>query len=192
MDPRVARTRAAVLRAATDLLVDAGPWAVTIDAIVQRSGVARSTIYRHWTSRDEVLLAVLEDCAPAIEAPDPSLGFEDDLRALVGQLGTAMRDPEWARVAPSILGLKHHLADIAELDERIGERQEHAIEAVLRRGIAAGHLPDDLDLDEASAFLVGPLTFAFLTGHPAIDAGLCVRAVDVFLASYAAVATHPG
>lgn len=63
MDPRVARSRAAIIRAATDLLVEGGPNAVTIDAIVAQSGVAKSTIYRHWQSRDEVLLAVIEACA---------------------------------------------------------------------------------------------------------------------------------
>src|SRR5690606_191899 len=48
LDARVARSRATVLRTATDLLVEGGPSAVTIDAIVARSGVAKSTIYRHW------------------------------------------------------------------------------------------------------------------------------------------------
>src|SRR5687767_10053529 len=46
-DGRIARTRSAVLRSATDLLMEGGPSAVTIDAIVARSGVAKSTIYRH-------------------------------------------------------------------------------------------------------------------------------------------------
>ena len=66
MDSRIARTRAAVLRSATDLLVEGGPSAVTIDAIVARSGVAKSTIYRHWESRDDILVAVIEHCAPDI------------------------------------------------------------------------------------------------------------------------------
>ena len=51
-DPRVARSRTAVLDAATHLLVTGGPAAVTVDAVVAESGVAKSTIYRHWRSRD--------------------------------------------------------------------------------------------------------------------------------------------
>ena len=69
VDARVARSRAAVVRAATDLLVEGGPSAVTIDAIVARSGVAKSTIYRHWASRDDVLLDVMESCAPVSPHP---------------------------------------------------------------------------------------------------------------------------
>src|SRR4029077_11891972 len=45
-NPRIARTRERVIRSATDLLVEGGPWAVTVDAVVARSGVAKSTIYR--------------------------------------------------------------------------------------------------------------------------------------------------
>ena len=62
------RTREAVLTAATDLLVEGGPSAVTIDAVVARSGVAKSTIYRHWESRDEVLVAVFPDGAEWLAA----------------------------------------------------------------------------------------------------------------------------
>ncbi len=92
MDARVARTRAAVLRTATDLLVEGGPSAVTIDAIVARSGVAKSTIYRHWESRDDVLVAVIENCAPNLVAPDPALGFEHGLR-IAGRARSGRRSP---------------------------------------------------------------------------------------------------
>src|SRR6187401_1495763 len=94
LDPRVARSRAAVISAATDLLVEGGPSAVTIDAIVARSGVAKSTIYRHWDSRDEVLFDVIESCAPTLAPPDPALGFEHAIRAVVDQACTALNDPE--------------------------------------------------------------------------------------------------
>src|SRR6186997_2184128 len=97
LDPRVARSRAAVISAATELLVESGPSAVTIDAIVARSGVAKSTIYRHWGSRDDVLLDVMEVCAPDLGAPDPSLGFEGGLREIAHRIGAIFNDPEWAR-----------------------------------------------------------------------------------------------
>lgn len=54
MDARVARTHAAVMQAATDLLVEGGPNAMTVDAVVARSGVAKSTVYRHWATRDDL------------------------------------------------------------------------------------------------------------------------------------------
>lgn len=51
MSTRVERTHTAVMEAATALLLEGGPTAITIDGVVARSGVAKSTVYRHWTTR---------------------------------------------------------------------------------------------------------------------------------------------
>ena len=185
LDPRVARSRAAVISAATELLVEAGPAAVTIDAIVARSGVAKSTIYRHWASRDEVLLDVMEVCAPDLVAPDPTLGVEGGLREIGHRIGAMLNDPEWARVLPALLMLKSHAHGIADLDKRMEERQNEVVSTLIRRGVdeGAARAPTPSD-PEASAVLVGPLFFAQLTGRSPIDAGFVDRTVDRFLATY--------
>ena len=180
-DRRVERTRNAVLRSATDLLVEGGPSAVTIDAIVARSGVAKSTIYRHWESRDEVLVDVMESCAPTLVTPDPALGFEHAVRAVVEQALAALSNPEWARVIPALLLLKAHQADIAQLHERIGRHQDHTLEAIVALGIAEGRLPRDADVEEIAAQLIGPLVFAHLTGRPRITKAFAQRVADGFL-----------
>ncbi len=184
-DPRVARTRARVLRAATDLLVDGGPTAVTIEAIVATSGVARSTIYRHWDTRDDILLSVIESCAPVVASPPESAGFEESLRLLVEDLRVTLTDPGWTRVLPAILALKHQEHGVADLEQRLEERQEHVLEIVLRRGIDEGSLDPDIDLEAASALLIGPLLFSMLTGKPELDAAFCSRVVDAFLQVHA-------
>jgi AcrR family transcriptional regulator len=184
MDARVARTRATVLRTATDLLVEGGPSAVTIDAIVARSGVARSTIYRHWDTRDDVLVAVIENCAPQIDAPDGSVGFEEGLHGLTCELRAMLNDPDWARVLPALLALRNQQHGVADLEQRIEARQEQAIDVVLRRGVEEGRLDPDIDIDEASALLVGPLLFANLMGKPEVDEAFCERVVAAFLRTY--------
>lgn len=184
VDPRVARSRAAVISAATELLVEAGPSAVTIDAIVARSGVAKSTIYRHWDSRDDVLLDVMEVCAPALSDPDPALGVEGGLREIAHRIADMLNDPEWARVLPALLMLKTHAHGIADLDKRMEERQSEVVRTLIRRGIDEGLLAPTAEADEASAVLVGPLFFAQLTGLVTIDAGFVDRTVDRFLAAY--------
>ena len=119
VDPRVSLSRAAVIRTAADLFVEGGPSAITIDAIVARSGVAKSTIHRHWGSRDEVLLAVVESCAPQIAAPDPETDVETALRDTVKAVAGFVRDPHWSRMLPALLMLKQHEATLADLEPRI-------------------------------------------------------------------------
>lgn len=185
MDVRVARSRAAVLSTATDLLVEGGPSAVTIEAIVARSGVAKSTIYRHWDSRNDVLLAVIEGCAPRIEPPEEPFEFEQALRDLVEAFRRMLNDPHWARVLPALLALRNQQHGIADLEQRIEKRQDHAIEVVVRRGIEEGVLAPDIDVDQASALLVGPLFVANLTSKPALDDAFCDLVIRGFLRTYA-------
>lgn len=184
LDARVARSRATVLRAATDLLVEGGPSAVTIDAVVARSGVAKSTIYRHWASRDDVLVAVIEDCAPNIAVPDAALGFEDSLRHLMAEFREMLSDPEWVRVMPALLVLRNQQHGIADLDQRLEKDQEHAVDVVLRRGVEEGVLDPDFDIDVAVSMLVGPLLFAVLIEKPEIDETYCDHVVAAFLRTY--------
>jgi AcrR family transcriptional regulator len=54
--PRSERARAAVLAAATGLLVSGQIDAVTMEAIAARSGVSKSTIYKWWPPRAHVIL----------------------------------------------------------------------------------------------------------------------------------------
>ena len=184
VDARVARSRAAVVRAATDLLVEGGPSAVTIDAIVARSGVAKSTIYRHWASRDDVLLDVMESCAPVLPPPDPDLGVEDALRAIGHAIASFLNDPDWARVIPALMLLKTHADGIADLEQRLERNQEEIVGQLIERGVAEGLLRPDAGEREAMTQLVGPLFFAHLTGIVAIDDGFVDRTVDRFLATY--------
>jgi AcrR family transcriptional regulator len=180
----VARTRSAVLRSATDLLVEGGPSAVTIDAIVARSGVAKSTIYRHWESRDEVLVDAIERCAPTLAPPDAALGFEHAVRAVVDQAYAALNDPEWARIIPALLLLKAHQTEIADLEERIGRHQDETFDAMVALGIDEGRLPAGADVQEIAAQLVGPLVFAHLKGRPRITKAFAQRVADTFLRAH--------
>jgi AcrR family transcriptional regulator len=184
VDPRVSRSRAAVLRTATDLLVEGGPNAVTVDSIVARSGVAKSTIYRHWASRDEIIVSVIEKCAPQIPEPDPDVDVLGALREVVHSMADALNDPEWARVLPALMMLKNHEAGIAAMNDKLEHDQEMVLTTLLRRGADEGVLRSSLDPHEATAALIGPLLFAHLTESVKIDTDFVDRTVDNFLAAY--------
>jgi AcrR family transcriptional regulator len=58
--PASVKARDRILSAAYDLFARHGIRAVGIDAIIEHSGVARMTLYRHFSSKDELVLAFLE------------------------------------------------------------------------------------------------------------------------------------
>jgi AcrR family transcriptional regulator len=186
MDPRIARTRAAVVRAATDLLVEGGPAAVTVDAIVARSGVAKSTIYRHWETRDDILRSVLERCIPDLAHPPAELDFAAALRALTAEVVALLNDPEWKRILPALLLLGLHEDGIADLEQQMEEQQDHVFAEVLERGIAEGVIRADTDIRQAAATWLGPLLWAHLTGRLPLDDALAEHAVVIIERVYGA------
>ncbi|HEX7135931.1 MAG TPA: TetR/AcrR family transcriptional regulator [Iamia sp.] len=180
MDPRIARTQKAVLDAATDLLVEGGPAALTMDAVVARSGVAKSTLYRHWETRDALVAAVFDSCAPAMEIPAEAASCEEGLRALVRSLARSLSEEHWDQLAPALILLSRQHPELADLDSEMKQAQHQATEAVLRLGITEGVLDPSVldDVSRTIALLIGPVVFAGLTGMTAVDddlADVCVR-----------------
>jgi AcrR family transcriptional regulator len=190
MDPRVARTHDAVMQAATDLLLEGGPAALTVDGVVARSGVAKSTVYRHWATRDALVLDVLSSCAPHLETIDESLDFADALRALVESFAAVLGDEHWARVMPSMLMLKNELDPLTDLDNDMKQEQAAVVTGVLQRGVDEGALPaavlDDVDL--SVTLLAGPVLMAGLTGMVPLDEVLVDRVIAQFMAGQSATA----
>lgn len=188
MSTRVERTHTAVMEAATALLLEGGPTAITIDGVVARSGVAKSTVYRHWTTRDELVVDVFDHIAPKLEAPDPTLGFEDALRRLVHSMLAMMTAPGWLRVLPAMLLLKLHQHDIAEVEQRMHDAQLKVFQDVLQRGVSEGRIGAGDDPELLLTLFVGPILMAGLTGSTELNGALADRSVSQFLGALDAVA----
>lgn len=194
MDPRVARTHDAVMQAAADLLLEGGPAALTVDGVVARSGVAKSTVYRHWATRDALVLDVLASCAPHLQPIDEDIPFEEALRVLVRSFMSVLGDEYWIRIMPSMLMLKNELDPLAELDHRIKEEQTAIVTGVLRRGVEEGALDPSVldDIDLTVTLLAGPVLMAGFTGMVPLDDALADRVVGQFLAGQGRRTGVPG
>lgn len=141
--------------AASDLLRDGGPGAVTIDAVSNVSGVARTTIYRRFRSREEVLATILDEI---VEEP-----FEPPDKSLEGQLRWAL---ERARILlEEGLGRGGTAAVLADTDPEFTEALQqrlHTALATLREGIAAGATLGRLAAEVDPDALVGAVFGAYL------------------------------
>src|SRR5262245_48555365 len=115
VDPRVERTRAVVLATAGELLLEGGTSHVTVDAIVSRSGVAKTTIYRHWPSRLELLRATFESLLPVAPPPEPGMTFREALEAMVLSIVEPMRADVWQRTIAALIGASLAEPEIARL-----------------------------------------------------------------------------
>jgi AcrR family transcriptional regulator len=162
-DPRVTRTREAVLAAAREVLISDGWERVTVAVVAERSGFARTTLYRHWPHRLDLLRDLMgreallrhaertgdlrNDLVAQLEAfreaiSDDSLG---PMVVAVGQL--ARQDPEFGRLQDDL-----RLAGSAVMSEIV-------VDAIERGELPASSVPDVV-----IARLVGPVLYAYLLG----------------------------
>jgi AcrR family transcriptional regulator len=183
VDPRVERSRAAVTEAAIDLLLEGGIAAVTIDAVSQRSGVARTTIYRHWDGREALLVDIFRSIHRELEPPPTHLPPEERVRLLVRQVAAALASATWRRALPSLFGAARRFRELSEFRRRVEGDQARVLTAVLADAVAAGALPPDTDLREAVLQLLGPLLAAALSDPESVTDGLADRVVALFFAS---------
>lgn len=85
-DRRVRRTRALLRRALISLIVEKGYDRITVQDILDRADVGRSTFYAHYQSKDELLLSGLDDLRPLLStsaAAGPSEPGPPSLPALL-------------------------------------------------------------------------------------------------------------
>lgn len=183
-DPRIARTRQAVMDAATDLLIEGGAPAVTIDAIVARSKVAKSTIYRHWDTRNDVLVDVLKACGPEIAEPEAGTPTVEALRAVLYGVVDMTEDPMTARVMSTLILLRFDLDGVEAIEKHLEAKQHDTVGKILDAGVEEGVIAPGYDAQQAAAHLIGPMIFAFLTGSLPCDRTLADQTIEVFLAAY--------
>jgi AcrR family transcriptional regulator len=154
----VARTRTTVLSAAIDLLAERGYSGFSVEAVVERTGVAKTTIYRHWPTRDDLLAATIAGLDDAGPLPDTG-AFRPDLREFLAGRVRAARTTQWERCMPALIEAAAHNPELAALIGRLTGQLLAQIETLLRRGIERGELRRDLDPQLAASALIGPIVF---------------------------------
>lgn len=162
---RSERSRAAVLAAATELVVESGYAKLTIEAIAARAGVGKQTIYRWWPSKG----AVVFDAFLAVNEQDGSLALPDtgdlaaDLRAVLRPAADELSDPSLDRTYRAITTeILNDPALSAEYRTRLLDPLLEATRERLRSARTAGQLAPDTDLDLAVELLYGPLHYRWL------------------------------
>lgn len=185
LSPRASRSREKLLRAATELLVEAGPRGVTVDAVAETSGVAKSTLYRHYSTRDELLIDVVRCNIPDLPEPDETADFEVALHHYVQHAAATLSDPEWSRIIPAMMSLRTTMPELADAVEHDRSVKSAKLQTVIDKGVAERVLPPGLDVRAVANLLVGPLVFCALTGDTDTIADLATYAAERFIASYA-------
>ncbi len=158
---RSPRAHKSVLDAALKLFASQGIDATSMDAIATESGVSKATIYKHWRHKDALCLEVLA-CLKGLNEP-PILKTGDnraDMIAVLNQQPRAQSSSLQNRLVPHFMAYAaHNPAFRKAWRARMMQPSRTQLLQLVKRSIAEGSLPADLDLDVCVAMLLGPMIY---------------------------------
>jgi AcrR family transcriptional regulator len=167
--PRSERAHRAILQAANELLESEGFAAVTMEAIAERAGVSKATVYRWWPNRAAVVMDGFLSIVSS-EVPFPHTGrAREDIRIHMRRLAEAF-SRKIGRTVAALIAEGQSDPELAEaLRSRwLSVRRAEARE-ILELGIERGELREDLDLEVAVDVLYGPIYYRMFVGHAPLD-----------------------
>jgi AcrR family transcriptional regulator len=151
-----------VLKATFDLFVERGIDATSMDAVAERSGVSKATIYKHWQDRDALALEALslmfglEEEPPRFDSGDLRQDLEDALTYQPASERQEMKN----RVMPDVMAYAARNRKFGEQwRSLVIERPQTRLKNLIKRGIKQRKLVDDINMNTGLALLLGPMLY---------------------------------
>ena len=175
-DERVERSKKLVLAATHELLTKTGFGGVSVDEVSRRSGVAKTTIYRHWPSRNSLLMDACSKLSSRPQAPDTG-SVKGDLELLAVMVSQKLHQP-WSTVLPSIIDAAERDKDLAHLYAQIHAQMRSAFGVVIERGQQRGEVSRKQDPAEIIAFILGPFFYRRWFSREPLSEAFAKRVVE--------------
>ena len=179
------RVRRAVLETTADLVAELGVERTTIDEIANRSGVAKTTIYRHFDSKQALVVEAVHMCTPIPIVTDTG-SLRDDLISCFSGMTKASFEGRLGDMMLSLMDAAQRDPELGRLVRGQAEQRRRFAKSVVERAVQRGQLPADLDVDLFVTLLSGPLVYTKLVRRQRVTEELVTAVVDSVLAPYQA------
>ncbi|MDQ5833551.1 MAG: TetR/AcrR family transcriptional regulator, partial [Actinomycetota bacterium] len=163
--PRSVVAHRAILDATLTLLDESGYGPLTIEAVAARAGVGKTTIYRRWPSKLELVIEAVGEMRPPLPTEDTGSVQGDFLAFQRNQINRVAAGP-LPRVAPRLIAESVGDAELQAVVQReLIAPVRQAIGEVLQRGVDRGELLADLDVELATDIVHGTVVYRILTSQ---------------------------
>lgn len=181
---RAARIEA-ILRATLEHIALVGYQALSVEDIALKAGVAKTTIYRRWPTKKELVQAALASVADSLIVRDTGT-LRGDLAALGLEfvaLSCSMRGQSLYRLCVTATVDP----ELQAVSDEVRCQTEDAVEAIVHRAIARGELAADTDTKLFLEAFAGPLHLKCFFHNERVDEMYISRLIDLLLQG----AQHP-
>ncbi len=162
---RSLEAKASILKAVLHLLERRPLRRVTADAIAQRAGVSKATIYKWWPNKAQVALEAYLGCmAERVATPDTG-SAEVDFTIQLQSLTAFYTSRSGRLFCQFIAEGQSDPAFLAMFRERFLYARRDAARVMWRRGVERKEIREDLDAEIVLDLVYGPTIFRLLAGH---------------------------
>lgn len=155
-DPRVERSRTAVLDATLFELAEVGYGDLTVEGVARRAQVSKATIYRHWDGKLDLVGDAIAELKGMPAVPDT----DDHYERIVGffeAVADHIANSQYSACIPALLEASLRDEALHEFHVRSSAARQAFAAGILDDAKAAGHLAPDVDTMLLAERLVAPI-----------------------------------
>jgi len=177
------KVRAAVLAATLAELGETGFAALTVENVARRAGVHKTTVYRRWKDRRNLVTDALTDHVVSnISIPDTGC-VASDLSQLARHVVRLQNSPIDQAVTTALHSDAARLPEVAEIRRQFFADRFRRAEPIIGRAVERGELPSDTDPTLTIKALIAPIYLRILVTAEPIDDASADHAAEITLAA---------
>jgi AcrR family transcriptional regulator len=191
--PRSEEAHRAILAAVVELLPEQGVRGLTIEAVAARAGVGKTTIYRRWKTKNELIVEAIEQLRPPGSPPDTG-SVAGDMEAMVKLQRERLEASQLPRIVPRVLAEAMEDPELhAEIIARAVLPIRGMLTEIVERGVERGELREDLDVEAFVDVLHAVPVYKLLMSGGAMEsiAAIPERVVPMLLAGVSSSSAGP-
>jgi AcrR family transcriptional regulator len=148
--PRNAAADTAILESTRQALVELGWSKLTLGDVATRAGVAKTTLYRRWAGKSELVVDAVAELFDELELPDRG-SLAADIEGVVLQFAALLGRPETKTALMAVVAESTSDEPLRErIRTSIVDRQKRLVLAGRKRAQERGELPLEPDPDAAA------------------------------------------
>ena len=170
---RSARVREAAIAATLAELAECGYSALSLESVARRAGVHKTTLYRRWGAREDLVLeAMLERAGEHISVPNTG-SVREDLFELAQTVAANAARPEVAAMARAVAAQMPYDSRLAAATRRFWDERLALDGVIVEQAIERGEVAPDTQPCQVIESVLGPIHLRLLlTGEPINDSFL--------------------
>lgn len=159
LEERSSRRRLEIFKAVTDALEEVNYHELTIEDIAARAGVGKTTIYRWWKNKPDLILETFKEYTMSIFELDPAQNLEQNLIQQLSKLAEILQRPIGRAV---LIAVANHREVGAEFfsDYLLPRREQ--MHGLIQQAIERGEIQKEYSFDLMLDALYAPIHYKII------------------------------